>query len=129
MPIATATNKVPLAGTLRRCVHGLYAPTWTNGCNAYCALCNPSRVIPNEQSVILPRSSADKLSSEGRTLANKRGNGCPACGSSVWMRSKENGGDANRVCADCGIAYKIRLSVHRKAQQVFAEIEAESCLV
>jgi DNA-directed RNA polymerase subunit RPC12/RpoP len=61
-------------------------------------------------------------------MANKRGNGCPACGSAVWMRMRESGSDAQRECAECGTAYSVRLSVHRQAQQVFAEIEAESCL-
>jgi hypothetical protein len=44
------------------------------------------------------------------------------------MRSKENGGDVNRVCADCGAAYRIGLNAHQQAEQVRAEVEALECL-
>jgi Zn ribbon nucleic-acid-binding protein len=114
--------------TLSKCDHGIYLCNGsTNGKALYCQLCTPGGPSDQHQ-VILPRSSASPLSTDGRIMANKRGNGCPACGSAVWMRMRESGSDAQRECAECGTAYSVRLSVHRQAQQVFAEIEAESCL-
>jgi hypothetical protein len=106
-------NKVPPEGTLRRCVHGLYSPSWVNGVNYYCQMCNPSRVIPGEQSVCLPRSSADPLDEIGRTYANKNSRvGCPACGSHCWCRIDEKQrSDVERLCADCGHHYRVRSRV------------------
>jgi len=114
--------------TISKCVHGVYLCSGSvDGKALYCQLCTPGGPSDQHQ-VILPRSSASPLSTDGRIMANKRGNGCPACGSAVWMRMRESGSDAQRECAECGTAYSVRLSVHRQAQQVFAEIEAESCL-
>lgn len=119
------TNKVPPEGTLRRCLHGIYAPSWVNGVNYYCQMCNPSREIPNAQSVILPRSSNDALSHEGRSTANKHGSGCPQCGSAIWLRAAENGSDTHRVCAECEYRYKVRQSFHQLAMQLEREMHAE----
>jgi DNA-directed RNA polymerase subunit RPC12/RpoP len=116
--------------TLPKCEHGIYlCHGSSDGKALYCRLCLPD-APPDQREVVLPRSSASPLSTEGKIMANRRsGNGCPACGSSVWMRSKENGGDANRLCADCGAAYKIRLNTHQQAEQVRTEVEAPECLV
>ena len=124
--VSLLTNKVPPEGTLRRCTHGIYSPSWVNGVNYYCQMCNSSREIPNAQEVHLPRSSGDRLTTDGVIQANKRaGSACPACGSYVWMRSKEDGPDTRRECAECGTAYSVRLSVHHQVEQMLAEMQAE----
>ena len=123
--VSLLTNKVPPEGTLRRCTHGIYSPPWVNGINYYCQLCNPGGHIPNAQSVVLPRSSADRLSTEGYTLANKHGSGCPACCSAIWLRTSESGSDTHRECAECGTRYKVRQSFHRQVQQLEREMQAE----
>jgi len=110
MPITTAPNKIPPTGTLRRCPHGLYAPPWSNGINYYCALCSVLGKIPGEQSICLPRSSADPLDEIGRIYANKNnGVGCPKCGSHCWCRVDEKQrSDVARICADCSHQYHVR---------------------
>jgi Zn ribbon nucleic-acid-binding protein len=114
--------------TISKCEHGIYLCNGsTNGKALYCQLCTPGGPSDQHQ-VILPRSSASPLSTDGRMMANRHGNGCPQCGSSVWMRLEENGGDANRVCAECGTAYKVRLNTHQLAERVRAEVEALECL-
>jgi Zn ribbon nucleic-acid-binding protein len=113
--------------TISKCVHGVYlCHGSSDGKALYCRLCLPD-APPDQREVVLPRSSADKLSNEGRTLANKRG--CPQCGSAVWMRMRESGSDAQRECAECGTAYSVRLNAHQQAEQVRAEVEALECLV
>jgi Zn ribbon nucleic-acid-binding protein len=110
--------------TLPKCCHGIYLAGSVDGKSLYCGLCNPSRIIPNEQNVILPRSSADHLSNEGRSTANKHGSGCPACCSAIWLRTSESGSDTHRECAECGTRYKVRQSFHRQVQEMLAEMQA-----
>jgi Zn ribbon nucleic-acid-binding protein len=120
------TNKIPPEGTLARCPHDVYLAGSVDGKSLYCGLCNPSRIIPDVQEVHLPRSSGDRLTTDGVLQANKRaGSACPACGSYVWMRSKEDGPDTRRECAECGTAYSVRLSVHHQVEQMLAEMQAE----
>ena len=87
--------------------------------------CNPSRIIPDVQEVHLPRSSADRLTTDGILQANKRQNGaCPECGSMIWSRVKETGGDVFRICADCEHTYRHKPNAHEQALRVLAEMQA-----
>jgi hypothetical protein len=109
-----------------KCEHGVYICAGSiNGKALYCQICTPGG--PNDQrEVVLPRNSADSLTSEGRVMANHHsGSGCPQFGSAVWMRTQENGSDSRRECAECGVAYSVRLSIHQQAQQMLSEMEAE----
>lgn len=101
-------NVVPAEGTMRRCEHGVYIPAGELKA-PYCSSCTPGGPT-NQRDVVLPRSSDDPLSTSGRVNANTHGDGsCPQCGSTIYMRVNEKGGDARRECADCGTKYRARV--------------------
>jgi hypothetical protein len=115
---------LPSESSITKCQHGVYLSAGSIGDKAaYCRMCCPDPPSDTRE-VVLPRSSADHLTDEGRTLANKRGNGCPACHSHVWMRVKEDGGDTRRQCAECDCCYSVRLNTHHQALRVLAEMQA-----
>lgn len=101
-------NVVPSGGTIRRCPHGVYIP---NGEKVaiYCTWCQPLGPT-NQRDVVLPRSSDGPLNAADRVYANKHVPGsCPQCGSTIYSRANEKGGDDNRICADCGTPYRARV--------------------
>jgi len=100
-------NRIPAEGTLRRCPHGQYLGALDGEASPYCILCGGTGNPIDARPVVLPRSSGDPLDESGRVYANKKSlTGCPECGSHVWLRVDENGGDAQRECADCGTKYR-----------------------
>jgi hypothetical protein len=107
-------NVVPSGGTISRCAHGVYIPTGEVTA-PYCTYCCPGGPT-NQRDVVLPKSSDDPLNVSGRVHANKNVSGaCPRCGSTIYSRVNEKGGDANRVCADCGTHYRARVFKSFKA--------------
>jgi Zn ribbon nucleic-acid-binding protein len=98
-----------------RCAHGVYLPAWvTDGNNPFCSGCEAFGRVPNPQEVVLPARSNGALN----TTEFAGGTGCPACGSAVYMRVKETGGDSHRECAECGKQYRVRMSEHQRAVRV-----------
>jgi DNA-directed RNA polymerase subunit M/transcription elongation factor TFIIS len=57
-------------------------------------------------------------------MANKQANGCPECGSAIYIRVNEKNA-SRRECADCGATYTVRLSTHQRALLVEAEVADE----
>ena len=106
---------------IRKCEHGVYIPEGEDRA-PYCQLCTPGGPA-NTKPVVLPRSSADPLSTAGRVQANRHGNACPECGSTIYMRIDENGSDSRRECGECGHRFKVRLSTHQRALLVEATCE------
>lgn len=110
-------NLVPAHGTIPRCEHGVYIPAGQVTA-PYCTYCSPDGP-KNPRPVVLPRSSADPLNVNDRVRANKHMPGaCPQCGGTIYVRANEKGGDAQRVCADCGHTYRARV---RKTLKELAE--------
>jgi len=116
--------------TIPKCSHGIYLCRGSeNGRALYCMSCNPGRIIPDVQEVHLPRSSGDRLTTDGILQANKRQNAaCPECGSMIWMRTKENGGDVFRICADCNCHYRHKVTAHEQVKQLARELCAAEAL-
>jgi Zn ribbon nucleic-acid-binding protein len=113
---------------MQRCSHGIYLPKWaTDGLNPYCSACGNFGKVLAEKEVVLPRSSGEFLTFADQIRANGNDGGCPACGSVPYVRVKEEGGDANRECAECGTKYKVRMTVHQQAKALLAEIEQQEC--
>lgn len=107
------------APTLRKCKHSVYWPAG-EPTNPYCQICTPGG--PRDQrAVVLPRSSADPLTTAGRMMANKHATGCSNCGSAIYSRVTESNA-SKRICADCGHVYTVRLTQHQRA--LLAEAEA-----
>lgn len=111
---------------MQRCSHGIYLPKWaTDGANPYCSGCSNFGTVVNAKQVVLPRSSGDPLTNVDQ--ANGFGRGCPACGSTIYMRVKELGGDSHRECSECNTRYTVRMTVHQQAQALLAEMEEKEC--
>jgi hypothetical protein len=109
---------------INKCQHGVYVPEGETRA-FYCSYCTPGGPA-DMKDVVLPRSSSAPLDEAGRAFANTRsGNGCPACGSHIYLRKKETS-DAQRECADCGAGYRVKLSDRQKVAAM--QLEAE-CLI
>jgi predicted RNA-binding Zn-ribbon protein involved in translation (DUF1610 family) len=107
---------------INKCQHGVYIPEGESRA-PYCQICTPGGPT-DTRAVVLPRSSSDPLSHAGRVMANKwYSNGCPECGSTIYLRVNESGSDANRECADCGANYRVRLTNHQRAVLIGEEAE------
>lgn len=101
-------NVVPASGTISRCPHSVYIPAGEVRA-PYCSYCSPGGPS-NQRDVVMPRSSGDPLNTSGCVGANRHILGsCPKCGSNVYSRVNEQGSDANRLCADCGTHYHVRV--------------------
>lgn len=107
---------------ITKCDHGVYIPEGESRA-PYCQICQPGGPAET-RAVVLPRSSADPLTTAGRVMANTRqqNGGCPECGSTIYVRTNERN-DANRECADCGANYRVRLTGHQRALMLEAEVE------
>lgn len=111
-------NVVPAGGLMRRCEHGVYIPAGELTA-PYCSYCTPGGPT-NQRDVVLPRSSADPLNAADRVYANKHVPGsCPHCGSTIYSRVNEKGGDAQRLCSECDTPYRAR--VYRTLKQLAQE--------
>lgn len=98
-------NVVPAGGLMRRCEHGVYIPAGEVTA-IYCSFCSPGGPA-NQRDVVLPRSCGDSLNVTDRVYANKHVSGsCPQCGSTIYSRVNEKGGDGDRICADCNTRYR-----------------------
>ncbi len=109
---------------MQRCQHGVYLPKWAvDGANPYCSCCSNFGQVVGEKEVVLPRSSGDPLTHAEGIRANGFDGGCPACGTVVYVRVAEDGGDSHRECADCGTSYKVRMTTHQQVKALLAEME------
>ncbi len=125
-PTATDTvppNKVPIAGTIPRCVHGVYIGSGESRAQ-YCQQCSPDGPSFRTRDVVLPRSSGDPLDHAGLYANNKSPRVCPNCGSTIYLRQKETGRDTQRECADCGKQYRVKQSFGEMVKAA----EADLCL-
>jgi hypothetical protein len=105
---STPSSKVPPEGTIRRCPHGQYLGVKDHETSPYCRLCGSAGNPLDARPVVLPYSSGDPLNENDCLKANRHnGIACPACGSTIYCRVKENGSDSNRECADCGKRYHV----------------------
>ncbi len=87
---------------MQRCQHGVYLPKWAvDGANPYCSCCSNFGQVVGEKEVVLPRT----------------------CGTVVYVRVAEDGGDSHRECADCGTSYKVRMTTHQQVKALLAEME------
>lgn len=103
--------------TIRKCPHGQYLGALDGDTSPYCVLCGGTGNPIDARPVVLPRSSSDPLDETGRVYANKHSRtGCPECGSHVWLRVDENGGDTQRECPDCGTKYR-RVNTHPSLEE------------
>jgi hypothetical protein len=117
-------NVVPSGGTISRCAHGVYIPAGEVTA-PYCTYCCPGGPT-NQREVVLPKSSDNPLNVSGRVHANKHVSGaCPQCGSTIYMRKDEKGGDAARICGDCGTPYRARVYKSFKALAAEAGVSFE----
>lgn len=111
---------------MQRCAHGVYLPSWAvDGANPYCSCCSNFGNVTDEKEVVLPRRTSDPLTTADHVRANGLAGGCPDCGTVAYVRVKEDGGDTNRECAECGTKYKVRMTPHQQALALLAEMEQE----
>jgi hypothetical protein len=111
---ATPRVPVPLAGTLPRCPHSIYAPD--SGKALTCEACFPLRPA-FQRTPVLPKNSGDPLDHNGRLYANAKEPGaCPACTSTVHYVLD----DRRWECADCCQKFK---APNQKKQHSETEVE------